>query len=113
MSDYPQPAIVDHVLLALDPATADQDTKMEHLLAAMAINREETLGVIFGITAGTLDAIEERTHGLITGAEVYRELAEGIRCRMAAAMMADAGWTAIGYTDKGGKVWVRPLEEEA
>lgn len=87
---YPTPAIVDYVLEALDPRTTDNDTKINALFAAMSINREETIGVIFGMTTGMLAAIEERTHGLTTAADIYDDLAAGIRCRMAAAMIEEA-----------------------
>lgn len=90
MSDYPTPEIVEYVLTALSPTTTDPDAKMVALFEGIAISPEETVGIIFGLTVGILDAIELRTHGLITGAEVFADLAEGVRCRIAAAIADEA-----------------------
>lgn len=81
MAFKPDPLVVEMCLTGIDPSLP-WDIRMDAINAAQEHDTAATIGALSGLLHGILDAIEARSHGLLTGQEIYNDLADGIRCRL-------------------------------
>lgn len=77
----PNPIVVEACLTAIDPSLP-WATRMDAADIARNTDAAATVGALIGLIHGVLDAIEQRTHGLTTGQDIYDEVAAGIRHRL-------------------------------
>lgn len=81
--------IIDLCLRASAPGTSSED-RSDYAYQAALIDPSMTIGCLLGIATGLLEAIDVRTHGLVSVADVWGEMNTAIRCRMDAEA-AEAG----------------------
>lgn len=77
----PDPYVVEQCLRGINPALT-WDERLDAIEAARMHDAASTVGCLSGLLGGILDAVEARTHGLVTAQELADDLAHGIRQRL-------------------------------
>lgn len=77
----PNTYVITQCLRGIDPSLPFE-ARLDAIEAASARDAASTIGCLAGLLGGILDAIEARTHGMVTAQEIADEVTQGILCRL-------------------------------